>query len=92
MIVLFFVLSPGIAGESAADMYDTEMRSYLHNEDIVPSKHKKGLTAYLQPIDAAQAGVAGTKRKRTNEDDVPGPSRTTYRSDALPGLSLILFG
>ena len=71
-------------------MYDTEMKSYLHNEDVIPSNRKKGLASYLQPIDAALAGVAGTKRKRDNEDDTAGPSRKTYRSDALPGLSLIL--
>ena len=90
MTVLCIVLFPGIAGESGADMYDTEMKSYLHNEDIIPSKRKKGLASYLQPIDAALAGVARTKRKRDNEDDTAGPSRKTYRSDALPGLSLIL--
>ena len=73
-------------------MYDTEMKSYLLNEDVIPSKRKRGLASYLQPIDPAQAGVARTKRKRNDEDDIAGPSRKTYRSDALPGLSLILLG
>ena len=91
MTVLYIYLFPGIAGESGADMYDTEMKSYLHNEDVIPSKRKRGLASYLQPIDTAQ-GVARTKRKRDNEDDVAGPLRKTRRSDALPGLSLILLG
>ena len=62
-------------------MYDTEMKSYLCNEDVILTKRKKGLDAFLQPTEP------GTKRKRNNED-VAGPSRKIYKSDMLPGLFL----
>ena len=70
-----------VAGESGADMYDAEMKSYLCSEDIAP-KPNTCLDAFLHP---GQTRELAGKRKR-EEEDTTGPPKKVYKSDTLPGL------
>ena len=70
-----------VAGESGADMYDAEMRSYLCSEDIA-LRPNTGLEAFLRPGETG--GLAG--KRKWEEEDLAGPPKKAYRSDLLPGL------